>query len=179
MFPFNDGKLETSDVDYMDTWKEMEKMVEKGLTKSIGLSNFNESQIQRVLDNCKIKPVTNQVECHPYLNQIKLMNFCKSKGITITAYSPLGSPDRPWAKPDDPQLTEDPKIKAIANKYKKTAAQICIKYQLQRGNIVIPKSVTKSRIIENINVFDFELTSEDISTIDTFDCNGRICPLSE
>lgn len=97
----------------------------------------------------------------------------------VTAYSPLGSPDRPWAKPGDPQLLDDPRIKKIAEKYKKTPAQVVIKYQVQRGNITIPKSVTKSRIQENFNIWDFSLSQADIDLIDTFDCNGRICPESQ
>jgi len=90
----------------------------------------------------------------------------------------LGSPDRPWAKPEDPSLLDDPKIIAISKKYNKTSAQILIKYQLQRGNIVIPKSVTKSRIESNFDVWDFTLEQGDIDTIDTFDCNGRVLHLN-
>lgn len=113
------------------------------------------------------------------MTQIKLSDFCKSKGITITAYSPLGSPDRPWAKPGDPLLLEDEKIKKIAEKYKKTPAQVVLKYQIQRGHIVIPKSVTKSRIQENFDIWDFELSPDDIQMINLFDCSGRICPYVE
>jgi len=178
LFPEEDGKVLYSDADYLDTWKEMEKLVDQGLAKSIGLSNFNSEQLERVLANARIKPATNQVECHPYLNQKKLVEFCTSKGVTITAYSPLGSPDRPWAKPDDPQLLDDPKVKAVAEKYSKTPAQILLRYQVQRGNITIPKSVTKSRIIENAQIFDFELSAEDVTTIDSFDCDGRVCHLN-
>jgi len=115
----------------------------------------------------------NQIECHPYLNQSRLIKHCHAKNIAITAYSPLGSPDRPWAKPGDMLLMEDPKIVNIAKKYNKSPAQILIKYQIQRGVVVVPKSTTKSRIISNANVFDFELTADDVKTIDTFDCNGR------
>lgn len=120
-----------------------------------------------------------QIEVHPYLNQKKLIEYCKSKNIVVTAYSPLGSPDRPWAKPEDPNLLVDPKIKEIADKYKKSSAQVILKYQVQRGCITIPKSVSKSRIIQNFDIWDFSLSEDDISLIDTFDCNGRICPYNE
>jgi len=176
-FPLNpDGSVRYSNVDFVDTWKEMEKCVELGLAKSIGVSNFNSVQLERILKSCKIRPTVNQVECHPYLNQKKLIDFCKARGIIVTAYSPLGSPDRPWAKPGDPNLLEDPKIKTLAEKYKKTPAQIILRYLIQHGTVPIPKSVTKKRIIENFQIFDFELSSADIAVVDSFDCKGRFCP---
>ncbi|XP_014204959.1 aldose reductase [Copidosoma floridanum] len=179
-FPKNENgqPLHDSTVDYLDTWKAMEKMHEKGLARNIGVSNFNSEQLTRVIENSKIKPVANQIECHPYLTQKKLSDFCKSKGVVITAYSPLGSPDRPWAKPNDPKLMEDKKLLELSQKYKKSPAQLLIRYQLDRGHVVIPKSVTKSRILENSQVFDFKLSPEDIAYIDSFDCNGRICPMT-
>lgn len=178
LFPRNpDDTVILSDVDFVDTWKGMEGVLAKGLTKNIGVSNFNSEQITRLVENSKVKPVTNQVECHPYLTQKKLSEFCKEKGILTTAYSPLGSPDRPWAKPDDPKLLEDKKLIELGQKYHKTPAQILIRYQLDRGHIVIPKSVTKSRIAQNSEVFDFNLSPNDIAYIDSFDRDGRICPL--
>ncbi|XP_021191995.3 aldo-keto reductase family 1 member B1 [Helicoverpa armigera] len=173
------GKVIYSDVDYVDTWRAMEKLVEKGLVKSIGVSNFNSVQLTRILNAATIKPVTNQVECHPYLNQSKLFNFCVERGVTLTAYSPLGSPQRPWAQPGDPSLLEDPKVLAIAKRLNKSPAQVLIRYQIDRGIIVIPKSVTKSRIAENFHVWDFALTKEDIKSINSLDCNGRLIPQAE
>lgn len=136
-------------------------------------------QIERVLSVARIKPVMNQFECHPYLTQKKLIKFCRSKGMHVTAYSPLGSPDRPWAKADDPQLMDEPKLVTIAKKYNKSTAQILIRYQIQSGNIVIPKSVTKSRIISNFDVFGFELAAEDLAVIEEFECNGRLVALAK
>jgi len=175
-FPRNDdGTVRYDTVTHpTTTWLAMEKLVELGLTRSIGLSNFNSSQILDILAKGHIKPVTNQVECHPYLSQAKLLDFCHERDITLTAYSPLGSPDRPWAKPDDPQLLDDPKIKEIATKYGKSSAQVVIRWQIQRGVIVIPKSVTPKRIQENMDVFDFQLTEEEMTHINSFDCNGRV-----
>ena len=176
MFPRNeDGTIKyDTEIHPTTTWLAMEKLVEKGLTKAIGLSNFNSEQVKDVLDKGTVKPVTNQVECHPYLGQAKLLAFCKERGITITAYSPLGSPDRPWAKPGDPSLLDDPKIKAIAAKHSKSSAQVLIRWQVQRGVIVIPKSVTPTRIEENANIFDFQLSDDEMKEIDSFECNGRL-----
>lgn len=175
-FPKNeDGSVRyDTTISPTETWLAMEKLVQKGLVKSIGVSNFNSKQIQDILEKGSIKPVTNQVECHPYLNQNRLFDFCKEHGITLTAYSPLGSPDRPWAKPDDVKLLEDPKLQTMAEKYKKSAAQIVLRWQVQRGIIVIPKSVTPSRIVENSQLFDFELTADEMAELNGFDCNGRI-----
>ncbi|XP_077266743.1 aldo-keto reductase 1B-like [Temnothorax americanus] len=178
LFPRNpDGSKALSNIDYLDTWKGMEGVLFKGLAKNIGVSNFNSEQITRLLEKASVKPVINQVECHPYLTQKKLSNFCKKKGILITAYSPLGSPDRPGVKPDDPKLLDDKKLIELAKEYNKTPAQIVIRYQVDRGHIVIPKSVTKSRIAQNMDIFDFKLSPEDVAYIDTFDCDGRMCAL--
>ncbi|XP_011500526.1 PREDICTED: aldose reductase-like [Ceratosolen solmsi marchali] len=180
LFPTDsDGTLQLdNDADYVETWKGMESVLAKYLTVNIGVSNFNSEQIDRIINCCDVKPVTNQVESHPYLNQEKLSEFCRKRGIVITAYSPFGSPDRPWAKPDDPKLLEDKKLLELSKKYNKTPAQILVRYQLDQGCVVIPKSVTKSRILENSQVFDFKLSEADITYVkDSFNCNGRICAM--
>jgi len=179
LHPKNDkDELWFSDVDYVDTWKAMEELVDAGLVKSIGISNFNSKQIQRVIDVARIQPVMNQIECHPYLTQKKLIEFCRTRNIHVTAYSPLGSADRPGVKPGDKQIMDEPGLVDIAKQYNRTVAQILIRYQIQNGNIVIPKSVTMSHIASNFDVFNFELTKEDVATIDGFNVNDRFCALN-
>lgn len=126
------GRLELSDVDYLDTYKAMENLVKLGLVRSIGVSNFNSEQLKRVIDNCEIKPVTNQVECSPALNQKPLTAFCKQHGVTVTAYTPLGKPKPEEQKPD---FIYSPKVKAIAEKYDKTTAQVALRYLVSSGGI--------------------------------------------
>ena len=178
LFPRDaDEKLLTEDTDYLDTWKGMEEVQKAGLAKTIGVSNFNSKQIDRILEVATVRPVCNQVESHPYLTQDELIAYCRSKDITVVAYSPLGSPDRPWAKPGDPSLLDEPKLKEIADKYKKTTAQVLIKFQAQRGVVVLPKSVTPARIKSNIDVFDFELTEDELKEISSFNRGYRFCGL--
>ncbi|KAK8749072.1 hypothetical protein OTU49_015660, partial [Cherax quadricarinatus] len=180
LFPADStGKRLYSDIDYVETWKAMEECVKLGLARSIGVSNFNKKQLERVLKVAKVPIANNQIEVHPYLPQNKLIEFCKSKDITVTAFSPLGSPDRPCAKPGDPVLMEEPKVKTLAQKYKKSPAQILIRFQIDRGLIVIPKSATKSRIEENFQIWDFQLSSEDIKLLESMECNLRVCAVAE
>lgn len=120
-----DDVLQLSDVDYLDTYKAMEKLVKLGLVRSIGVSNFNSEQLARVLANCEIKPVTNQVECSPALNQKALTAFCKKNDVTLTGYTPLGKPKPDIQKPD---FIYSPEVAVIAKKYGKTTPQIVLRY---------------------------------------------------
>ncbi|CAL4085383.1 unnamed protein product [Meganyctiphanes norvegica] len=161
-----DGKLIPSDVDYIETWKGLEDAVELGLVKSLGICNFNISQIERIFAICKIKPVSMQVECHAYQSQTEMIKYARSKGITVTGYSPLGSGDRVWRKESDPVLMTDPAISAMAIKYGKSNAQILIKFNVQRGVLTIPKPDTMEHIFANMDVFDFELSAEDLAKLE-------------
>ncbi|KAL1505962.1 hypothetical protein ABEB36_005405 [Hypothenemus hampei] len=162
------------DHDFCETWKGMEECVDLGLTKSIGLSNFNSEQVQRICDSARIKPAMNQVEVTPLLNQKKLIAFCKERGIHITAYSPFGSPGRPWKKSEDPVIDfEDPRLVKIGKKYGKTTSQVILRYLIHLGTIPVPKSSNKERIKQNIDIFNFELNPEEIQVLDGFNCDFR------
>lgn len=167
-FPTENGQPLYSDSDYLDTWKEMEKLVDAGLVKSIGISNFNAKQVDRLMKTVRIKPVTNQVESHPYLVQSKLEDHLKQYGIVLTAYSPLGSPARTTDLLREP-LMKEPVVVAIAEKNKKSAAQVLIRYQLQKDRGVLVKSINKANIISNTEVYDFVLTSDDMAALDGLD----------
>ncbi|XP_045668847.1 putative aldo-keto reductase family 1 member C8 isoform X3 [Ursus americanus] len=166
--------LET--VDLCSTWAAMEKCKDAGLTKSIGVSNFNHKQLEMILNKpgLKYKPVCNQVECHPYLNQSKLLEFCKSKDIVLVAYSALGSQKNPgWVERDSPSLLEEPVLNAIAKKHNRSPGQVALRFQLQRGVVVLVKSFNQKRIKENFEVFNFELTPEDMKAIEGLNRNFR------
>ncbi|XP_041863192.1 aldo-keto reductase family 1 member A1-B [Melanotaenia boesemani] len=175
-----DGSLLYDYTDYKLTWAAMEKLVEKGLVRSIGLSNFNSRQIDDILAVANIKPTVLQVESHPYLAQEELLTHCRDRGLVMTAYSPLGSPDRAWKDPDEPVLLQEPVIGLLAEKYKKSVAQIILRWQIQRGVVTIPKSVTECRIKENIQVFDFTLEAEEVKSITALNRGWRyIVPMIE
>jgi len=178
MFPKDsNGKFIYSDDDYVDTWKAFIELQKEGLIKNIGVSNFNEYQISRIIKETNVVPSVHQIEIHPYLINKNMVDFCQSNKIAVTAYSPLGSPDRPWAAKDEPVLLDDPKIKEIAARLGKSPAQVVLRYQIQRNVIVIPKSVTASRIESNLKLFDFKLSDEDMKIISSFNRNFRGCAL--
>ncbi|KAL1935642.1 hypothetical protein VTP01DRAFT_4782 [Rhizomucor pusillus] len=158
LFPQKEGKVAVEEVDLTATWKAMEKLVDEGLVKAIGVSNFNIPKLQHILNNCRIRPAANQVELHPGLLQPELLEFCNKENIHVTAYSPLGN--NIYGKE---RIVDDPVIVNIAKKLNKTPAQVCIAFAAQRGVSVIPKSVTPSRIQENFQ--DFILEKEDFDAV--------------
>lgn len=146
----------------------MEELVDSGKTKSIGVSNFNNEQLGEILKMCRIKPVCNQFEVHPLLQSDNWVDFNHKNGVQVVAYAPLGAPDRFWGKPEDPVLLETPQLVELAKKKGKTTAQVVLRWLVQRDIVIIPKSVTPSRIRENADVFDFELTGEEMKVFDMF-----------
>ncbi|KAL1509385.1 hypothetical protein ABEB36_004137 [Hypothenemus hampei] len=172
--PFNKMKLLPSDL--VATYKKMEELVERGLCKTIGISNFNQRQVKKILDNAKIIPATNQVELHIYLQQPELVKFCQDNGIVMVSYLTFGNPGLgKWLESNNmparnyPDILNDPTVKKIADKHKKTTAQVLLKFMIQKNIAVIPKSVTPSRIRENFNIFDFTLDKADITEMEKLD----------
>nr|XP_033808889.1 aldo-keto reductase family 1 member D1-like isoform X2 [Geotrypetes seraphini] len=169
------GKLIYDKADLCAIWEALEACKDAGLVKSIGVSNFNRRQLEMILNKpgLKYKPVCNQVECHPYLAQKKLLEFCKKNDIVLVAYSVLGSinTSMEWRNLNIPPVLQDPVITKIAQKHNKSPAQVSIRNTIQRGIVAIAKSFTPERIEENIQVFDFQLTEEDMKQIDGLDNN--------
>ncbi|KAG2230248.1 hypothetical protein INT48_009818 [Thamnidium elegans] len=180
LIPKKNGKLQVDTVDPLETWRAMEELVEEGYVKAIGniilqwiytykrylirvniyigLSNYNIEKISNILKHCKIQPSMLQVELHPALLQTELVEFCHKHQIGVTAYSPLGNNVY-----GEDRVVDDPVIVSIAKKLGKSPAQVCISFAAQRGIVVIPKSVTPSRIKENFQ--DFILDQQDFDAI--------------
>lgn len=163
------------DKDYMNVWWQMEKLVDAGLVRHIGVSNFNAQQIRRVFDCCeKIKPACIEMEFHPAFCADELVNLCRDFGVNVLGYCPLGRPKAEHQQ--QPTFLCDKEVSAIAKKYHKSTAQIALRYTIQCGLIPIPKSATKSRIHENINVFDFQLSDDEMKFMKSFhNDDNQIC----
>lgn len=157
-----------------DTWAAMEDLVDAGLVDHIGVSNFNAAKLQALLDADQ-PPEMNQVELHPHLQQTELVEFAQSNGVHVTAYSPLGSSDRPEAlkHDDEPVLLENETIATIAERHDATPAQVLIAWAIHRDTVVIPKSVHAGRIAENFAAADLSLTDEDMDAIAHLDLDYR------
>lgn len=152
---------------YVDTYKAFEKILADGRAKSIGVSNFLPDQLRRLISETSVVPAVNQIELHPHLQQRASRELHAEQGVATEAWSPLGS---------GKGLLEVPAIIAIAQKHGRTPAQVVLRWHIQLGNVVIPKSVTPSRIKENIDVFDFELDPEDMAAISALNEDRRIGP---
>jgi 2,5-diketo-D-gluconate reductase A len=143
------------DVDYVDTWRAMEQMYASGRVRAIGVSNFQPAHLRRLLDETATVPAVNQIEVHPYLTQDDVRGFNAEHGIATEAWSPIAQGE----------VLDDPTITEIAERVGKTAAQVTLRWHLQRGDIIFPKSVTPSRVEENLAIFDFALTDDDVARI--------------
>ncbi|HFK1462846.1 aldo/keto reductase [Bacillus sp. YAF12_1] len=151
---------------YKDTWRALETLYNEKRVRAIGVSNFQIHHLQDVMKEAEIKPMINQVEYHPRLTQKELQAFCKEQGIQMEAWSPLMQG----------QLLDNEKLQEIAEKHGKTTAQVILRWDLQNGVITIPKSTKEHRIIANADIFNFELTKEDMEKIDALNQNHRVGP---
>lgn len=157
------GLAKFSFVPLQQTWRAMEALVQKGLVKSIGVSNYTAPMLIDLLSYAAIKPVMNQIELHPYHAQSALVAFCNAQGVAVTAYSPLGSASTGGV------ITKDPIINEIAVRHGKTPAQIALRWAVQRGTVAIPKTARIERLAENFAIFDFELSADDMTAIQKLD----------
>jgi 2,5-diketo-D-gluconate reductase A len=149
--------------DYVSTWKTLEEFSRGGRARSIGVSNFQPHHLRRLLSESEIIPAVDQIEVNPYLTQDELHGFCAEHQIAVEGYSPLGQG----------RVLDDPTITAIARSAAKTPAQVVLRWHLQRGDIIFPKSVTHDRIRENIDIFDFRLSLEQVEAISALNRNER------
>ncbi len=149
---------------YVETYKALENLYKEGRSKAIGVCNFDIEHLERIMEECEVKPAINQVECHPYLQQKELRDFCKKHDIQVEAYSPLMN---------GTYIMENKVIQEIAEQHGKTPAQIILRWHVQNDVVVIPKTVTPSRMKENLDVLDFELTEADMERITTLNRNER------
>jgi len=151
---------------YKEAWRALETLYKEGRVKAIGVSNFQVHHLQDLIKDAEIKPMINQVESHPRLTQKELKSFCKEYNIQVVAWAPLMQG----------QLLSNEALQQIANKYEKSVAQIILRWHLQNGVITIPKSTKAHRIVENADVFDFQLTKVDMEYIDGLNQNHRVGP---
>lgn len=151
---------------YKEAWRALETLYKEGRVKAIGVSNFQIHHIEDLMKDAEIKPMVNQVEYHPRLTQKEVHDYCKQQGIQLEAWSPLMQG----------QLLDHPVIKEIADRYRKSIAQIIIRWDLQNGVVTIPKSTKEHRIVENASVFDFELTKDDMERLNSLNQNLRVGP---
>lgn len=148
---------------YKETWKAFEKLYKDGRVRAIGVSNFHVHHLEDLISSAEIKPMVNQVEFHPHLTQKELLAYCKNEGIQLEAWSPL----------KQGQLLSEPVLEDLAHKYNKSVAQVILRWDLQHGVVTIPKSIKEQRIIENADIFDFELSVEDMEKIDGLNQDSR------
>ena len=153
---------------YVSVWEEMEKIAQTGKARAVGVSNYQKNHLQEIINLKSLVPAVNQIELHPYLSQKLLVEFCTQYDIKVESWSPLCA--------NKNNLLQEQSLKEIGEKHSKTAAQVVLRWNIERGLIVIPKSSNPSRQAENINVFDFELTVEDIQKIDQLNKDMRVGP---
>ncbi|TMS02765.1 3-oxo-5-beta-steroid 4-dehydrogenase [Larimichthys crocea] len=174
------GKIIYHKTDLCATWEALEACKDAGLAKSLGVSNFNKRQLELILNKpgLKHKPVSNQIECHPYFTQPKLFEYCRQNDIVIVGYSPLGtSRDPSWVNLKCPPLLEDELLVSLAKKYNKTTAQVALRFNVQRGVVVIPKSFNPVHIRENFQIFSFSLSDAEMKAIEKLNKNIRFVEL--